>query len=151
MPSSRPESQQPPPTGRKRSNTVQSHFKHAPPVLPAPLAPPLKRGDSRVLTTWVHDGKDSPNVVLNYSYWPGVVEGDMLRLRPYSSQSSAEGAHEPPGVLCVVGKDEAQKHQLQVSFLCLTLSRFQSDLYTRYPFLGLLRRSLGSRIMERSH
>lgn len=111
MPSSRPESQQPPQTGRKRSNTVQSHFnlKHAAPVQPAPLAPPLKRGDFKALTTWVHDVKDSPNVVLNQSYWPGVAEGDIIQI------STPTPGDITSGLLFIVPKDEAVKHQLQVA------------------------------------
>ncbi|KAJ3558430.1 hypothetical protein NM688_g932 [Phlebia brevispora] len=100
---SRSESQAPQ-YGRKRSNTVQSLYKNAP--LPAL---PLKLGDSKSLTTWVHDSKDSASVILNHAWWPGVAEGDMLQLTPHASTSSSSG------VLFTVGKDEAPKHQLQIS------------------------------------
>ncbi|KAI0686452.1 hypothetical protein BC835DRAFT_1420375 [Cytidiella melzeri] len=107
MSTSRPESQHPPQSGRKRSNTVQSHYKHAPPV--TALAPPLKQGDFKLLITWVHDMKDSPSVVLNQSHWPGVSEGDIIQI----------SAHVPgvitSGLLFIVPKDEVVKHQLQIS------------------------------------
>ena len=112
MPNSRPESLQPSHAGRKRSNTVQSHFnlKLAAPVPPVQAAPPLQQGDSKILTTWVHDIKDSPNVVFNQLYWPGVAEGDIIQI-----------AIHPPGditsgLLFIVPKDETVKHQLQVYF-----------------------------------
>ena len=57
MAASRSESQQPPVYGRKRSNTVTSVLKSvvsssAIPVIPAI---PIRTGDSKVLTLWVHD------------------------------------------------------------------------------------------------
>ena len=76
--------------------------------MPISLAPPLKQGDCKVLTTWVHDSKDSPNVVLNQSYWPGVTEGDIIQISPYPSGDITSG------LLFIVPKDEVVKHQLQV-------------------------------------
>ena len=103
MSTSRSESQAPQ-YGRKRSNTVQSIYKNT--QIPAL---PLKLGDTKTLTTWVHDPKDSPSIILNQSWWPGVAEGDMLQL---TAQPLANAS---PGMLFIVPKDEAQKHQLQVS------------------------------------
>ncbi|OBZ69159.1 Vacuolar membrane-associated protein IML1 [Grifola frondosa] len=66
-------------------------------------------GDSKALTTWVHDPKESPTVTLNHSWWPGVAEGDMLRLSSNNMQSSS-------GFLFIVPRDEGSlKHQLQIS------------------------------------
>ncbi|KZV77652.1 hypothetical protein PENSPDRAFT_621231 [Peniophora sp. CONT] len=86
---------------RRRSNTAQSVFKVA--------SAPIQHGESKVLTAWVHDPKDSPNVLLNHGAWPGVCEGDLLHL----SQGDSD---EQPGFLFVVAKEEAgNKPQLQVS------------------------------------
>ncbi|EMD37992.1 hypothetical protein CERSUDRAFT_93517 [Gelatoporia subvermispora B] len=104
---SRPESQASQAGGRRRSNTVRSL--HAPPPV---LAPPLRIGDSKTLTTWVHDPRESPHVTLNPHHWPGVVEGDMIRVCP----GSADTADEADGFLFIVVRDEGVlRHQLQVS------------------------------------
>ncbi|KAF9261252.1 hypothetical protein L218DRAFT_961730 [Marasmius fiardii PR-910] len=85
--------------GRRRSNTTQSMFRSTPNV-------PLLYGDNTVLNSWVHDVKDSPNVILNHAYWPSVREGDMLSI------SAGEGR----AFLFVVPKDEGcPKPQLQIS------------------------------------
>lgn len=94
--------------GRKRSNTVQSVLKSAVPASTIPAVPaiPLRTGDTKVLTIWVHDPKDSPSVILNHTWWPGVQEGDLLQLSDHGSG---------PKVLFQVPKpDESVKHQLQV-------------------------------------
>ena len=95
--------------GRKRSNTVQSSYKAPLPSLP------LKLVENKNFTTWVHDPKDSPSVILNHAYWPGVAEGDMLQLTANASSSGSSG------VLFIVSKDEAQKHQLQVTLMTFML------------------------------
>ncbi|KAL6301620.1 hypothetical protein BKA93DRAFT_738346 [Sparassis latifolia] len=101
---SRSESQTSQSGSRRRSNTAQSVYKSTPASVT-----PLKFGDSKTLTTWVHDPKESPNAILNQSWWPGVAEGDMIKL----SANPAEGAS---GYLFIVQKDEGMvKHQLQVS------------------------------------
>ena len=118
---SRSESQAPQ-YGRKRSNTVQSIYKST--AIPAL---PLKLGDSKQLTTWVHDPKDSPTVILNQTWWPGVAEGDMLQLTAHASASSSSG------MLFIVPKEEAQKHQLQVflsHFMRCAGVTYAADLYT---------------------
>ncbi|KZT08675.1 uncharacterized protein LAESUDRAFT_48935 [Laetiporus sulphureus 93-53] len=90
--------------GRRRSNTVTSQYKP-----PSVSATPLRLGDSKTLTTWVHDPKDSPNVQLNHSWWPGVAEGDVIRVSTSAIGSSS-------GFLFSVQKDEGNmKPQLQVS------------------------------------
>ncbi|KAJ6531070.1 hypothetical protein B0H19DRAFT_468673 [Mycena capillaripes] len=99
MSSSRGESQ--PAYGRRRSNTAQSLLR------PMPAAPPLKIGDFQVLNSWVHDLKESTNVIFNQSWWPGVCEGDMLSV---SSYSGAEA------FVFIVPRDEGcAKPQLQIS------------------------------------
>ncbi|TFY55303.1 hypothetical protein EVG20_g9368, partial [Dentipellis fragilis] len=75
--------------GRRRSNTAQSVFRNPP--------PPLKYGDTKVLTLWTHD--TSPNVILNQAYWPGVAEGDLIKVTPANSE-------EQFGFLFVVGSNE---------------------------------------------
>ena len=108
---SRPESQAP--TGRKRSNTAHSIFN---PPIPSPVpvpAPPLKIGDSRVLTAWVNEPVTT-TVKLNHRHWPGVAEGDLICI------SSPVPEHAPGFLFVVPGEDAAVKHQLQVctSRLC---------------------------------
>jgi len=91
---------------RRRSNTGQSSFR----ALPVhPPAAPLVVGDSKVLNAWVHDVKDSHAVLLNQSWWPGVKEGDLLRV----SSSSADD--EDSAFLFIVPRDDyCAKPQLQV-------------------------------------
>ncbi|KAF8559857.1 hypothetical protein OG21DRAFT_1402488 [Imleria badia] len=101
----RPDSQSQPllQYGRKRSNTAQS-LARLPPTTPAVQ---LKLGDSKVLNTWVHDPKESPKVILNQSWWPGVAEGDLLHV----TQSG-----DTCGYLFTVPKDEGcPKPTLQIS------------------------------------
>ncbi|KIJ16859.1 hypothetical protein PAXINDRAFT_98644, partial [Paxillus involutus ATCC 200175] len=90
--------------GRRRSNTVQS-LARAPPQ----ATMPLKLGDSKVLNSWVHDPKESSKVILNQSWWPGVAEGDMLRVVGTQSEDDS-------GYLFTVPKDEGcSKLALQIS------------------------------------
>ena len=126
----RSESQGPAPFGRKRSNTVQSLYKNAPNI-PSIPALPLKVGDTKVLTTWVHDPKDSTAITLNRSWWPGAAEGDMFRLTPHSSQNpSPISAQDTPGMLFIASNEEVQKHQLQVSSSHLITVLASSVTYT---------------------
>jgi hypothetical protein len=88
--------------GRRRSNTAQSIFKNP----SQPLISPAKFGDSKNLITWVHDPKESPVVLFNHVWWPGVNEGDILRVTTNNSDS---------GFLFTAPKDEGTvKPQLQV-------------------------------------
>ena len=90
--------------GRRRSNTSQSIARVLPP--PPPPPPPLKYGSSKVLNAWVHEVKDSPNITLNHAHWPGVAEGDLLRITTAESKE---------GFLFSVTRDELQSRtQLQV-------------------------------------
>lgn len=91
-------------TRRQRSNTATSLLR--PPI--TPLA--LKIGDSKTLNLWVHDAKENQGVVFNHSCWPGVGEGDMIRVT-----RSGEDA-ETTGFLFIVPKDDGSaKPQSQVS------------------------------------
>ncbi|EGN95758.1 hypothetical protein SERLA73DRAFT_162510 [Serpula lacrymans var. lacrymans S7.3] len=102
MTASRAESQSQP-HGRRRSNTAQSILRQLPP-------PPLELGDSKVLNLWVHDIKESPTVILNQSWWPGVAEGDMLHVKTTNSGDKSSG------FLFSVPKDEGcSKPTLQIS------------------------------------
>ncbi|KAF8972648.1 hypothetical protein BDZ97DRAFT_1901173 [Flammula alnicola] len=90
--------------GRRRSNTAQSNFRALPPV------GPLAIGDSKVLNAWVHDVKDTHSVIFNQSWWPGVAEGDCLRVLS-NNADNPEAAF-----LFTVPKDEGcSKPQLQIS------------------------------------
>ncbi|KAK7038281.1 DEP domain-containing protein [Favolaschia claudopus] len=100
MSNSRAESQ--PAYGRRRSNTAQSLLR------PMPPATPLKIGDSQVLNSWVHDLRDSTNVIFNQSWWPGVREGDMLSVS--AGYSGAEAF-----VFIVPRDEDCAKPQLQIS------------------------------------
>jgi hypothetical protein len=95
--------------GRRRSNTGQSTFR---PILPTSATTvSLKLGDSKVLNAWVHDVKDSPAVIFNQSWWPGVAEGDLLKVL------SSNADHPDSAFLFMVPKDEGcPKPQLQVYF-----------------------------------
>jgi hypothetical protein len=103
MTTSRAESQQSQ-YSRRRSNTAQSILR------PTPAAAPLKYGDSKVFNSWVHDTKESSNVIFNQSLWPGVAEGDVLRV--IGSNSDPDFTF-----LFTVPKDDGcTKHQLQVQY-----------------------------------
>ncbi|KAJ7481036.1 hypothetical protein B0H11DRAFT_1230530 [Mycena galericulata] len=100
MSGSRGESQ-PATYGRRRSNTAQSMLR------PMPAAPPLQVGDYQVLNSWVHDLRESTNVIFNQSWWPGVCEGDMLSVASYSGAEA---------FVFIVPRDEGcAKPQLQIS------------------------------------
>ncbi|KAJ7137941.1 hypothetical protein C8R44DRAFT_339542 [Mycena epipterygia] len=87
--------------GRRRSNTAQSVLRPMPPVTP------LKVGDFQVLNSWVHDLKESTNVIFNQSWLPGVCEGDMMSVASYSGAEA---------FVFIVPRDEGcAKPQLQIS------------------------------------
>lgn len=95
--------------GRRRSNTATSNFNR---ILPAYI--PLKLGDTKVLNAWVHDQKDQPSVIFNQTWWPGVAEGDLLRV-----SSSAAQEPDEQSFLFLVPRDEGcSKPQLQVCEAC---------------------------------
>ena len=113
---------------RRRSNTVQS--------VVASISPPaLKLGDSKVLNSWVHDVKESPRVIFNQSWWPGVAEGDILRV-------TSLPAEEFFGYLFTIPKDEGcSKPTLQVLIRLPFLLRFTHNSGYRFHFRGMRRRS----------
>lgn len=81
---------------RKRSSTVtslaSSILRHAQPVaLPAP--PPLQVGDCVHLTAWV--SSDSLPVQLNPECWPGVREGDLVRVTQDNPDASLHDGDSP--------------------------------------------------------
>jgi hypothetical protein len=93
--------------GRRRSNTAQSNFR-AVPLIPTSIGL-LKIGDSKTMNAWVHDVKDSHSVIFNQVWWPGVVEGDCLRV------VSGNAENPESAFLFMVLKDEGcSKPQLQV-------------------------------------
>ena len=95
--------------GRRRSNTAQSILRNAP-SLSSPTSP-LRVGDSKLLNLWVHDTVHSSSVIFNQACWPGVAEGDLLRVK-------AADASEDSGFLFMVPKDEGcSKPQLQVCII----------------------------------
>lgn len=108
--------------GRKRSNTAQSLAR----MPPGTAGAPLRLGDSKVLNTWVHDPKESPKVILNRSWWPGVAEGDLLRVTQSEDTS---------GYLFTVPKDEGcPKPTLQANPSPSTVSvppHLASDIFTQ--------------------
>jgi hypothetical protein len=113
MSTTRAESQHPQ-YGRRRSDTAQSILRSVP-------SSPLKIGDTKVLNLWVHDTKESGNVLFNQSWWPGVVEGDMLRVTSCNSDGGS-------GFLFVVPKDDSSlKSMLQVR---VSSSRAPGSVFT---------------------
>jgi hypothetical protein len=138
MTASRTESLQPPP-GRRRSNTTQSIFRN-PPLDPLPL----KVDDSRVLNSWVHDPKESATVIFNQAYWPGVAEGDMLRVTGTHSDSGS-------GFLFEVPQDDGcAKPQLQVHGNSRGILPWFLKRIGRYPFRSQLPTLSVSGIMGKS-
>ncbi len=103
---SRPDSQAP--VGRKRSNTVQSAYGNTSLANSITIpAPPLKIGDSRILTAWVNEPVTT-TVKLNHKHWPGVQEGDLICI------TSPVPEHAPGFLFVVPTEDINVKHQLQV-------------------------------------
>ena len=66
---------------------------------------PLQIGDSTTLSTWVFDNPAVP-VLLNFDYWPGVAEGDML-------QVTTQTQGDRPGFLFIVQNDAGLAKQTQ--------------------------------------
>ncbi|KAH9479659.1 Vacuolar membrane-associated protein IML1 [Psilocybe cubensis] len=91
--------------GRRRSNTAQSNFRAVP-----TFVVPISIGESKVLNAWVHDVKETQSVVFNHSFWPGVQEGDCLKV----SGSNVENPE--AGFLFIVPREDyCPKPQLQIS------------------------------------
>jgi len=101
---------------RKRSNTAQSAYKSNSNATQSPLAAPpsIKVGESKTLAAWVHDQeKSSAAVIFNHNWWPGINEGDLLRVTLGNSDS---------GFLFFVPREDCNsvRPQLQVcAFLVL--------------------------------
>lgn len=96
-----------------------------------PPASPLKFGDFQVLNSWVHDLKESTNVIFNQSWWPGVCEGDMLSVASYSGAEA---------FVCIVPRDEGcAKPQLQV-LLAKRTRLLLADFFRRSRYLSLSQR-----------
>ena len=94
-------------SGRRRSTTAQSVFKNPSLVTPTPL----RFGDSKILTAWVHDPKESSSITLNHVWWPGVAVGDLLHVLHQRREESKQG------FLFSVPRDEGNiRHQLQVYY-----------------------------------
>ncbi|KAI5117310.1 hypothetical protein M0805_005538 [Coniferiporia weirii] len=114
MSNSRSESQNDSPYRRKRSNTVQS-------MLRSPVsASPLVVGNSKDLTLWVHNPSTTPvDVIFNPEFWPGVAEGDMVRVVEVAGDKDDDDCWERDGFLFVVKRpgDDAIRpsNTLQIS------------------------------------
>ena len=118
MSTSRAPSQAPSPYSRKRSSTLQS-------TLRSPIsATPLSVGNSKDLTLWVQD--QVSDVVFNPECWPGVAEGDMIRVTELVEDEVGEEVNGVPwerhGFLFIVklNGEESMRHSaaLQVSAAC---------------------------------
>lgn len=107
MPSSRAESQHSH-FSRHRSNTAQSVLR----TLPTPTLEPLKVGDSKTFSLWVHEVKDAPGVLFNHSLWPGVAEGDLMKVSKSGSQDSNESF-----LFFIPKEDQSPRAQFQVRAL----------------------------------
>lgn len=94
--------------GRRRSNTAQSVLRALPP--PAPI--PLKVGDSKTFNLWVHETKDALGVLFNHSSWPGVAEGDLIRVNKLGSENFEESF-----LFFVPKEDQCPRAQLQVRLI----------------------------------
>jgi hypothetical protein len=111
---------------RKRSNTAQSAYKPNANATPssATVAPPVKVGESKTLAAWVHDPERSAAVIFNHNWWPGINEGDLLRVTLGNPDS---------GFLFFVPREDynSVKPQLQVRALLAT------DIFPVMMFLSL--------------
>lgn len=101
---------------RKRSSTLQS-------MLRSPVsASPLEVGNFKDLTLWVHAVSPSnpvEDVTFNLEFWPGVAEGDMIRVTETGGDGDGDARFERDGFLFVVKRpnDDSGRHSsaLQVS------------------------------------
>ena len=116
---------------RKRSDTAQSAYKPTSSAAPLLLtaAPPIKVGESKTLAAWVHEPERSAAVIFNHNWWPGIDEGDLLRVTLGNSESGF--------LFCVPGEDQnLVKPQLQVRFVLSTLlGHVQAYTFFVTPFL----------------
>ena len=85
-------------------------------------ASPLEVGNSKDLTLWVHDISPSgptADVIFNLEAWPGVAEGDMLRVTEAGGEEDGDARFERDGFLFIVRRpgDDAGRpsNTLQVS------------------------------------
>jgi len=109
MPSSRAESQHSH-FSQHRSNTAQSVLR----TLPTPALEPLQIGDSKTFSLWVHEVKDAPGVLFNHSLWPGVAEGDLMKVIKSGSQDS-NGSF----LFFIPKEDQSPRAQFQVRALSI--------------------------------
>ena len=91
-------------------------------MLRSPIAIiPLEVGNSKDLTLWVHEVTplNPAEVIFNADSWPGVQEGDLIRVNEASGEASDDVRFERDGFLFLVKKpsDEAGRpsNALQVS------------------------------------
>jgi DEP domain-containing protein 5 len=81
---------------RRRSNTVTSFVSthRNSPLTPASASPvpltPARLGEKRVLTAWVHDPRESPDVIFNRAVW-NAGPGSIVRVVPMEEDSSSGG------------------------------------------------------------
>ena len=88
-------------------------------MLRSPVLEPLAIGSSTELSLWVHDPKTTTvDVIFNPEYWPGIAEGDYVRVTEVSGVEESNSSWEKDGFLFVVKwpPDEARlSNTLQVS------------------------------------
>ena len=136
MSGSRSQSQAASPYRRKRSNTVQSALRS-----PAPPSPALI-GDSIDLSLWVHDTAPAspPDVILNPDHWPGICDGDVVRITELGEsigdedEDDNEDESEKRGYLFTVkrpGEETRISNTLQVSLRFFSTVQ-KSQEYHRY-------------------
>ncbi|KAF7778433.1 hypothetical protein Agabi119p4_2778 [Agaricus bisporus var. burnettii] len=92
--------------GRRRSNTAQSVLR----PLPQPAPPPLNIGDTKSFSLCVHETKDAPDILFNHSSWPGVTEGDLMRVNKHGTEG-----HDDAFLFFVPKEDQSPRSQLHLS------------------------------------
>lgn len=101
--------------GRRRSNTAQSVLR----PLPQPAPPPLNIGDTKSFSLCVHETKDAPDILFNHSSWPGVTEGDLMRVNKHGTEG-----HDDAFLFFVPKEDQSPRSQLHVRALLAIAKSF---------------------------
>lgn len=133
---SQSQSQTASPYRRKRSDTVQSSLRSPPPPSPALI------GDYIDLSLWVHETTPAsqPDVILNPDYWPGICNGDVVRITELSESPSDDNRRddesEKRGYLFAVkrpGDEIRLSNTLQVSLRLPSADNYLKHVAGIYP------------------
>ena len=119
---------------------------------PTPASPALI-GDYVDLSLWVHEhAANSPDVTLNPDYWPGINDGDVVRITELEDRDEDEDDGKERGYLFTVRRpreDTRFSNTLQVS-PCLFPAFASTHIADRCSFPKVPQKHLASAITPTS-